>query len=267
MYTEIKEELKEFLQTISERYDITINSLRDLENISDLEGIEADDMMADIYEYLECVMEENDLDEEDIEEIFEDIFWDDLEPMNRQMIDTAISHMDSVTVWSGNEKSLYAGEQLTGEAVQTFIDDTLSGKYMKLRMELKFQDEGKYIKQLDKTVHNTWNDTLLIYSADTEISLLYFCRKKPDCYKLICREKCNCSANDLKDISFGNVKLQECVVHSNRELVEKGLSFIFSDILNVSERLSNSAKWCPEIPAGQNSFHKLCVELGAVDES
>ena len=182
-------------------------------------------------------------------------------PITGENLTKVMEHIVSVQVEGGEEQKSYTKEQLDASQTADLLEETLNGRWNKLVMELTFQEEGVYVKKLNKTVYQQRNETLVIYNTKEGLAVLYFCRKDLECYKLIA----DCQ-DEEEDVSVYDATLLKCIMHSNRIKPEAGLKMIFNNIEDVNSKLDASSVWCPEVPAGKAGFNKICVRYGVEPE-
>ncbi|MBQ7775377.1 MAG: hypothetical protein IJ379_05595 [Lachnospiraceae bacterium] len=176
--------------------------------------------------------------------------------------------LDSVSVCSGNDKTVFSKEQLDESKVKTLLDEVLAGKWNKLVMDLAFQDDGVFVKKLKKTVYKNWLNTVVVHNAENGMALVYINREKNRCYELIGDYHIySCvDMKEIKEISLGTARVPEYLVHKDGKEITKGLKLILTDIDSAVDRILDSEGWSEAMPAGTNSFNKLCVQFGAVEE-
>ena len=180
-----------------------------------------------------------------------------------------VEYLSSANVWKGDEKSVYSKEQLSKESAAQLLRDTLAGKFNKLVMEFEIPGESIFIPQLNKTIEKKILYTMVIHNTEAGKALLLFYHDSFRCHRLISNFHmyCHVDIKAIKDVALGTAMLPEYIVHQDRQALDEGIQFIFEDLENANERLQDSKKWNSEICKGKNTFHKLCVKSGAVEET
>ena len=178
-------------------------------------------------------------------------------------------YLSSVCAWKGNEKSVFSKEQLSKESATQLLRDTLAGEFNKLVMEFEIPGESTFIPQLNKTIEKKILYTMVVHNTEAGKALLLFHHDSFRCHRLISNFDmyCHVDIKAIKDVALGTAMLPEYIVHQDRQALDEGIPFIFEDLENANERLQDSKKWNSEICKGKNTFHKLCVKSGAVEET
>ncbi len=180
-----------------------------------------------------------------------------------------VEYLSSASAWKGDEKSVYSKEQLSKESTAQLLRDTLAGAFNKLVMEFEIPGESTFIPQLNKTIEKKILYTMVVHNTEAGKALLLFHHDSFRCHRLISNFDiyCHVDIKAIKDVALGTAMLPEYIVHQDRQVLDEGIQFIFEDLENANERLQDSKKWNSEICKGKNTFHKLCVKSGAVEEA
>lgn len=180
-----------------------------------------------------------------------------------------VEYLSSASAWKGDEKSVYSNEQLSKESTEQLLSDTLAGKFNKLVMEFEIKGESTFIPQLNKTIEKKILYTMVVHNTEAGKALLLFYHDSFRCYRLISNYDiyCHVDIKAIKDVTLGTAVVPEYVVHQDRQALDEGIKSIFEDLESANERLQDSKKWNLEICKGKNTFHKLCVKSGAVEET